>query len=183
MELGEKALETIGEYVKDHLEKWMREKSLTPTGGREPAADMERSVETAANAPGQSQPSGSGPGTNFPSMPETARSLPDTVLLERLIRLEEELKAQRQIMETRFDAVDKRFESVDKRFESVDKRFESVDKRFEDLIHQMDTRFEAVDRRFDDLVRYMDKRFSNMQWVMGLGFTLVAGLMAVFNFF
>ena len=76
---------------------------------------------------------------------------PGCVLLERLIRLEEELKAQRQIMEARFDA---------------------VDKRIEDLIHYMDKRFEAV-----------DKRFSNIQWVMGLGFTLMAGLMAVFNFF
>ena len=101
---------------------------------------------------------------------------PGGVLLERLIRLEEELKAQRGIMGARFDAVDKRFEDIlrvmDTRFEAVDKRFEAVDKRFE-----------SVDKRFNDLIHHMDKRFSTMQWVMGLGFTLLAGLLAVFNFF
>jgi hypothetical protein len=29
----------------------------------------------------------------------------------------------------------------------------------------------------------MDKRFSGLQWAIGLGFTLMAGLLAVFNFF
>jgi len=106
----------------------------------------------------------------------------NAMLLERLIRLEEELKAQRELMEARFAAMDKRFESVDKRFESMDKRFESMDKRFEDLIHYMD-------KRFEDLIHYMDKRFdsmnnrfSSLQWMIGLGFTLIAALMAVFNF-
>lgn len=100
----------------------------------------------------------------------------NTVVLERLIRLEEELKAQRELMESRFNEWDKRFEDLihymDKRFQAVDKRFESVDKRFEDLIHYMDKRFDAVDRRF-----------SSIQWMMGIGFTLLAALMAVFNFF
>jgi len=88
----------------------------------------------------------------------------NAMLLERLIRLEEELKAQRELMEARFAA-------MDKRFESMDKRFESMDKRFEDLIHYIDKRFDS-----------MDKRFSSMQWMIGLGFTLIAALMAVFNF-
>ncbi len=165
MELEEKTLESIGLYVRKNLGAWLAEVGASPR-----AAAFE---------------AGSG------------RSLPDSVLLERLIRLEEELKAQRQIMEARFNAVDKRFEAVDKRFESMDKRFEdiirlmdsrfeAVDKRFE----AVDKRFEAVDKRFDDLIHHMDKRFeavdkrfSNIQWVMGLGFTLMAGLMAVLNFF
>lgn len=46
---------------------------------------------------------------------------------ERIIRLEEELKTQRELMI--------------KGFESVDKRFEDVNKRFEDMYHQMDKRF------------------------------------------
>ena len=41
-------------------------------------------------------------------------------VLQRLIRLEEELKAQRKLME---------------------KQFEAMDKRFEDLIHYVDRRF------------------------------------------
>jgi hypothetical protein len=46
----------------------------------------------------------------------------------------------------------------------------------------MNNRFEAVDKRFEDQLHYMDKRFSSLQWMMGLGFTLIAALMAVFNF-
>jgi len=29
---------------------------------------------------------------------------------------------------------------------------------------------------------YMDKRFTSLQWTMGIGFTLIAALMGVFNF-
>ncbi len=151
MELEEKTLESIGQYVRKNLGAWLAE-----------------------------------------AVPD--RGLPDSVFLERLIRIEEELKAQRNLMEVRFDAADKRFEdlihTMDKRFEAVDKRFEAIDKRFEDLIHMMDKRFEAVDKRFeavdkrfDDLIHHMDKRFSGLQWAIGLGFTLMAGLLAVFNFF
>ena len=144
MELEEKPLESIGQYVRKNLGVWLAEAG-------------------------------------------TDRGLPDRVLLERLIRIEEELLAQRNLTETRFDAVDKRFEDLihmmDKRFDAMDKRFDAMDKRFEDLIHMMDKRFEAVDKRFDDLIHQMDKRFSSLQWVIGLGFTLIVGLMAVFNFF
>ncbi|WP_319559808.1 hypothetical protein [Marispirochaeta sp.] len=90
-------------------------------------------------------------------------------LMERSIRIEEELKAQRQVMETRFEAMDKRFEALQ---ELMETRFEAVDKRFEAIQKQMDVRFEAV-----------DKRFTSMQWMMGLGFTLMAALMGVLNFF
>jgi septation ring formation regulator EzrA len=91
---------------------------------------------------------------------------------ERIVRVEEELKHQRELMlqgfelnnkrleETRadmskhFEQVDKRFEQVDKRFEQVDKRFEQVDKRFE----QVDKRFEQIERRFEQV----DKRFEQV---------------------
>ena len=42
------------------------------------------------------------------------------VLIQHLIRLEEELKAQRQIMEARFEAMDKRFDDL---VHYVDRRF------------------------------------------------------------
>ena len=51
------------------------------------------------------------------------RSERDTGLMERSIRIEEELKAQRQIMETRFEAMDRRFESIQKQ---MDVRFTSM---------------------------------------------------------
>ena len=72
-------------------------------------------------------------------------------------------------MEIRFDAMQIQ---MDRRFEAVDKRFEAVDRRFEDLIHHMDKRFEAVDRRF-----------SSIQWFLGLGFTILALIMAFFRFY
>ncbi len=112
---------------------------------------------------------------------------------ERIVRVEEELKNQREILnimiaqmdkrfelsEKRFDQVDRRIDQIDKRFEQVDKRFEQIDKRFE----QVDKRFEQVDKRFEDMQHYMDKRFSALQWMMGIGFTLLAALMGIFNFF
>ncbi|MFP4432590.1 MAG: hypothetical protein ACLFPV_15160, partial [Spirochaetaceae bacterium] len=35
-----------------------------------------------------------------------------TMLMERVVRVEEELKAQRELMQVRFDAADQRFESL-----------------------------------------------------------------------
>ena len=79
-------------------------------------------------------------------------------LRERTIRVEEELKHQREMMLEGFKQMDKRFEQVDKRFEQVDKRFEQVDKRFEQVykrFEQVDKRFEQVEKRFEQV----DKRF------------------------
>ena len=49
-------------------------------------------------------------------------------LLERMVRVEEELKAQRELMDHRFAAADKRFEDLmaysDKRFDDVHESFQ-----------------------------------------------------------
>ena len=78
-------------------------------------------------------------------------------LRERMIRVEEELKHQRELMQQGFVMMDKRFEELqhqmDKRFEAVDKRFEAVDKRFE----SMDKRFESMDKRFEEITRRLDR--------------------------
>jgi hypothetical protein len=50
-------------------------------------------------------------------------------LRERMVRVEEELKHQRELMRQGFEQVDKRFEQVDKRFEQVDRRFDEMIKR------------------------------------------------------
>ena len=92
-------------------------------------------------------------------------------LVERIVRVEDAIKAQNEKIELLLHQMDKRFEQVDKRFEQVDKRFEQVDKRFE-----------QVDKRFDDLIHYMDKRFSVTQWIIGLGFTLIVVMMSIFEF-
>jgi len=111
------------------------------------------------------------------------RNSKDPALLERMIRVEEELRHQGRrfedmlgTMRDNFAQVDKRFEQVDKRFEQVDKRFEQVDKRFE----QVDKRFEQVDKRFEELIANMnyrfeqsDKRFEEMNANMNYRFEQV----------
>ncbi len=75
-------------------------------------------------------------------------------LRERMVRVEEELKHQRDLLIRILEQMDKRFEEMrgdmNKRFEQVDKRFEQVDKRFE----QVDKRFEALTQRLDQFMRW-----------------------------
>ena len=82
-------------------------------------------------------------------------------LRERMVRVEEELKHQRELMRQGFEQVDKRLDlmkaDMDKRFEQVDKRFEQVDKRFEAMQA-------SLDKRFDDLLKRHDQQFF---WVLG----------------
>jgi len=107
-------------------------------------------------------------------------------LYERMVRVEEELKHQRELIQESLKMMDKRFAEVDKRFEQIDKRFEQIDKRFE----QVDKRFEQVDKRFEDLrsdmnsrFEQVDRRFTMLMWFIGIGFTLVTSIMtAAFAF-
>ena len=87
-------------------------------------------------------------------------------LLERMVRVEEELRAQRTLM--------------DERFGFMADRFEAVDKRFEDLIGQMSARFETVDRRFEESRGHADSRFKTLALMIGVGFALVTLLTTVF---
>jgi methyl-accepting chemotaxis protein len=107
-------------------------------------------------------------------------------LRERIVRVEEELKHQRELMLEGFNRMDKRFEQlisemnarfaqVDKRFEQVDKRFEQVDKRFE----QMEKRFEQVDRRFEIMTARID-RF--MVWSFATTLTVGGIVIAVIKY-
>jgi len=52
-------------------------------------------------------------------------------LRERMVRVEEELKHQRELIKTILEQMDKRFEAVDKRFDAVDKRFEALTRRID----------------------------------------------------
>ena len=47
----------------------------------------------------------------------------DIQLIERMTRIEEELKAQRELMQFGFNQIDRRFEATDKRFDDVNKKF------------------------------------------------------------
>ncbi|MDA3939592.1 MAG: hypothetical protein PF693_09815 [Spirochaetia bacterium] len=107
----------------------------------------------------------------------------DISLSERIVRVEEGIKHQGDLLEKMLDQMDKRFMQVDKRLEELrldmNSRFEQVDKRLEELRLDMNSRFEQVDKRFDDV----NKRFSQVQWTMGIGFTVLAALMGIFNFY
>ena len=105
---------------------------------------------------------------------------------ERIVRVEEELKNQRELMKQGFDQIDKRFElmqiNMDKRFEQVDKHFEQVDKRFE----QIDKRFEQVDKHFDEVNARIEniskKMFHFMIWSFGFTATIAGIVIGVIKF-
>lgn len=88
---------------------------------------------------------------------------------ERIVRVEEELKHQRELMLQGFEMSDKRLEQIDKRFDQMEKRFEQVDKRFEQVekrFEQIDKRFEQMEKRFEQIDKHfevMDKRFEQFE--------------------
>ena len=103
-------------------------------------------------------------------------------LLERTVRVEEELRNLRETMEVRFAAVDRRFEAqlavmkagfdaVDKRFDAVEARFETVDKQFQTV----NKRFEMVDKRFDAQQATMKAQ----QWIVITGFVILGTLISI----
>src|SRR6056297_1859870 len=100
MELGNRELEKIGEYVKNHLEEWM----------------------------------------------QPIRAQHELNLIERAIRVEEELKNLREQGNLQFKAIEKRFEAQQ----------------------------QYMDKRFETNQQYVDKRFKSLQWFVGIGFTLLA---------
>ncbi len=94
--------------------------------------------------------------------------IPNAQLLERMVRVEEELKAQRELFSARFEAVDRRFEAVDRRFGDVNTRFED-----------MNTRFEDMNTRFEDMKDYLNKRFNVLTWMIGLLTTVVVAVLGI----
>ena len=86
-------------------------------------------------------------------------------LRERIIRVEEELRHQR-------DLIQQVLEQMDKRFEQMDKRFEQMDKCFEAMQQQMDKCFDEINRRMD--------RF--MTWSFGITLTTGALVVALLKF-
>ena len=114
-------------------------------------------------------------------------------LRERMVRVEEALKHQGELIQQLIQQMDKRFEQVDLRFEMIEKRFEQVDKRFEEFQRQMDRRFEQVDKRFEQVDKrfeQMDQRFVELQrrmdrfmfWSLGMTLTVGGIVIAVLKF-
>jgi DNA anti-recombination protein RmuC len=63
--------------------------------------------------------------------------------------------------------------SMEQGFQHMDERFEETNKRFEDMNH----RFEDMNHRFDT----MNQRFSGMLKFVGIGFAVLALIIAGFN--
>jgi DNA anti-recombination protein RmuC len=128
----------------------------------------------------------------------------ELALIERVVRVEEELKALREIESARFEAIQERFEALqkvmderfqamgerlealqremDKRFEAVQARFEAVDARFEALQREMDKRFEALQSEMSVRFMAVEKRLTQVQWFIGIWLgaaTLFVGLLKV----
>ena len=113
------------------------------------------------------------------------RPLPGVHIVERLTRLEDailsgqelmrsEFRAQRDLMDRRFDGVQKQFESMQKQ---MDDRFTAVLREIEVRAAASDKRFEAVDKRFDD----MQANFARTQWLIGIGFVVLGSLVSVLH--
>ena len=100
----------------------------------------------------------------------------DIQLIERMTRIEEELRSQREIILKQNETMQFGFSQMDKRFETMQKQ---MDSRFEAVQKQMDERFTAVDKRFDD----MNKKFTMMMWMMSAGFTIIATVITLLTIF
>ena len=81
-------------------------------------------------------------------------------LMERMVRVEEELKSQRELLLAHMQASDRRFEAIDHRFDDVNKRFEDVNKRFDDN----------------------NRRHTATQWFVGAGFLVTTTLISLYQF-
>ena len=73
--------------------------------------------------------------------------LKELSLIERIVRVEEELKSLREMSEIKFEAMEKRSEALQR----------EMNARFEALQREMSARFEAI-----------EKRFSFVQWMIGI---------------
>ena len=93
--------------------------------------------------------------------------VPGPELLERSVRVEEELKHQRLLMRESFEQFEKRFELIEKRFEQVDKRFEQVDKRFEQVDKRLDLQQQEI--------RLIARKQDHILW------SIVAGMAGLFT--
>ena len=100
----------------------------------------------------------------------------NTQLLERVLRIEEELKAGREVMIAKFEASDRRFESIDLRIgdliKTMDDRFRTAaktsDDRFNSLIKTIDDRFRTAAKASDDRFAGLDDRFARINRHIGV---------------
>ncbi len=89
-------------------------------------------------------------------------------LRERTIRVEEELKHQRELMITGFQQMEKRFELIDKRFEQVEKRFEQADKKFEQIDNRLEQQHKEIVGIHKELINIHKEIKLSIRWTFGI---------------
>ncbi|MEM3658530.1 MAG: hypothetical protein QXQ66_09000, partial [Candidatus Hadarchaeum sp.] len=97
--------------------------------------------------------------------------LKELSLIERIVRVEEELKHLKILEQERHESL---IREMNARFEAINARFEAVQKdmnsRFEAIQNEMSTRFEAMNARFESL----EKRLNFTQWLITAGIALIS---------
>ncbi len=100
--------------------------------------------------------------------------------MERAVRVEEELKHQRELLIDFRADVNRRFEDVNKRFEDMNKRFDDMFKYLEMSREDSNKRFEDVNKRFEDMNTRFDSVDKNVAFMIKFsgwfGGACVAGL-------
>lgn len=100
------------------------------------------------------------------------KELHEISLIERIVRVEEELKSLRKEMSYRFEAL----------LREMNARFEALLAEQRVLREEMNTRFEAQKRESDVRFEALEKRFNFLRWTMMLGFTILSILITIFSF-
>ncbi len=99
LELGNRELEKIGEYVKRNLNKWVSGSNIIPYRSDREMELLERMVRVEEGLKN---------------------------LSEQVQKGFEYMERRFELVEKRLDQIDKRFEQVDKRFESFEARFNRI---------------------------------------------------------
>ncbi len=93
--------------------------------------------------------------------------------MERAVRVEEELRHQRELL------IDFRAD-INRRFEDVNKRFEDMNKRFDDMFKYLEMSREDSNKRFEDMNTRFDSVDKNVAFMIKFtgwfGGACVAGL-------
>ena len=113
--------------------------------------------------------------------------LKELSIIERIVRIEEELKHLRVLEAERHESLLKemnsRFEDINSRFEAMNNRFEALqidmNTRFEAVQKEMNTRFEVLQREMNTRFEVLDRRFSFMQWLIVVGIAILSLITAL----
>jgi len=88
-------------------------------------------------------------------------------------------KADKTDIKMLIERSDEKFQIIQK---EMNTRFEAMNVRFETLQREMNTRFETMQKEMNTRFEAVEKRFSSLQWMIGIGFTLLAIMMTLSNF-